>query len=142
MKLCPDCKATKDEAEFYERWQTYKGERRYHSFSHLCKKCWCKRSKKNYEERPSETKRSANIRSKLSRYGLTEQEYNKMFDEQNGCCAICGKHQSEVKKSLYVDHDHKTGKNRKLLCQHCNSLLGFADDNVNALEAAIRYLRG
>ena len=46
-----------------------------------------------------------------------------MFKEQYGCCAICGKHQSELKKALAVDHDHRTGKVRGLVCNMCNYLI-------------------
>jgi hypothetical protein len=36
--------------------------------------------------------------------------YNKQFAEQKGCCAICGRHESEFKTRFHIDHDHKTGK--------------------------------
>jgi hypothetical protein len=73
-------------------------------------------------------------------FGLSLAQYDLMFNEQGGCCAICGRHQSELKKALAVDHDHKTGNIRKLLCARCNILLGFAKDNVELLEASIKYL--
>jgi hypothetical protein len=43
-------------------------------------------------------------------YGITLDDYNKMFNAQEGKCAICQKHQNELKKTLCVDHDHKTGQ--------------------------------
>ena len=58
-------------------------------------------------------------------YGITLDDYNKMFNEQEGKCAICQRHQNELKKILYVDHDHKTGEVRGLLCKNCNVALGF-----------------
>jgi hypothetical protein len=48
-----------------------------------------------------------------------------MFEDQKGCCGICKRHQSEFKKRLGVDHNHSTGKIRKLLCDRCNLGLGF-----------------
>ncbi len=66
--------------------------------------------------------------------------YNEMFSQQKGCCAICKKHQSELKKSLHVDHCHATGKVRELLCQECNHLLGNSQDDMKILLAAIAYL--
>jgi hypothetical protein len=65
-----------------------------------------------------------------------------MFEEQGGCCALCGKHQSELKKALHVDHDHKTGRVRKLLCAKCNLASGAFDDDIGLLSACIEYLEG
>jgi hypothetical protein len=74
------------------------------------------------------------------RYGLTVEEYNQMFADQNGGCAICGTHQSELKRKLAVDHDHETGKIRGLLCSHCNAGIGQFKDNVSLMGFAIDYL--
>jgi CRISPR/Cas system-associated protein Cas10 (large subunit of type III CRISPR-Cas system) len=76
---------------------------------------------------------------KKSKYGLTEEEYKGLFDAQGNKCSICGT-SFEVTKA-FVDHDHKTGGVRGLLCSQCNTLLGMAKDNTEVLEAAIQYLR-
>lgn len=68
-------------------------------------------------------------------------EYDKMFTEQQGCCLICKRHQSEFIKGFAVDHCHTTNKVRGLLCMNCNLLLGYAKDNVDILANAIEYLR-
>ncbi len=62
-----------------------------------------------------------------STYGISLNDYNRMFQIQGGRCAICLKHQSDVKKSLAVDHHHKTGKVRALLCPGCNMVLGMIE---------------
>src|SRR6266851_2489240 len=54
------------------------------------------------------------------RYGMTEADYQKIYMSQLGCCAICKKHSSTFKTRLNVDHNHKTGKIRGLLCYRCN----------------------
>jgi hypothetical protein len=74
------------------------------------------------------------------RYGITTVEYNNMFTAQNGKCAICGKHQSELTKTLAVDHDHKSSVVRGLLCQNCNAGIGFLNDDVDIIRAAADYL--
>ncbi len=74
------------------------------------------------------------------RYNVSTTEYNDMFDAQKGKCIICGTHQSNLKRSLSIDHSHKTNKVRGLLCTKCNLILGLADDNVNLLQNAIKYL--
>ena len=73
-------------------------------------------------------------------YNISLEEYNQIFAEQNGKCAICGKHQSEIKISLYVDHCHNTGRIRGLLCPSCNFGLGYFQDDIENLKCAILYL--
>lgn len=79
-------------------------------------------------------------RSLIQNYGITLEDYNRMFIEQNGCCKICGKHQQDLKASLHVDHNHTTGKVRGLLCHHCNVGLGNFEDDITLLSKAIAYL--
>lgn len=74
-------------------------------------------------------------------YGITPEDYNKMFEEQEGCCAICGSHQSEQKRPLCVDHCHETKVVRGLLCDSCNMGLGKFFDSPLLLENAIKYLQ-
>lgn len=57
-------------------------------------------------------------------YGITLKQYQELFEKQKGCCAICGRHQRNFKSKLHVDHDHKTGIIRGLLCTGCNIILG------------------
>ena len=64
-----------------------------------------------------------------------------MFNKQNGKCAICGKHQIELKQSLCVDHNHTTGKVNGLLCTRCNGAIGMFNDDIILLEKAINYLK-
>lgn len=73
-------------------------------------------------------------------FDITLEDYNKLFAEQEGKCPICNKHQSELKIMLSVDHNHKTGEIRNLLCSNCNFLLGMANDNIEILKNAIKYL--
>jgi hypothetical protein len=77
----------------------------------------------------------------LKTYNLTLEQYNKMWINQNGCCAICKKHELEIQK-LHVDHNHDTGQVRGLLCPQCNKGLGLFYDNKEYLETAIKYLTG
>ena len=75
-----------------------------------------------------------------NRYKLTLEDYNRMFAEQEGCCAICGRHQSILKNRLGVDHDHTTGRVRGLLCSNCNAALGQIQDNIQTLKNMVKYL--
>jgi len=62
-----------------------------------------------------------------------------MLNEQNGVCWICGG--KSGKKRLAVDHDHKTGEVRGLLCKRCNRMLGYYRDNAESFARAAAYLR-
>ena len=73
-------------------------------------------------------------------YGISIDEYNLMFEVQQGKCAICGKHQTELKGVLVVDHCHETGKIRGLLCNDCNKGLGNFADDIENINCAIIYL--
>ena len=76
------------------------------------------------------------------RHGLTKKQIQAQSKKQKHRCIICHKKQKCGKRRrLYVDHDHKTGKFRGLACFSCNSMLGFAKDNIKTLQSAIRYLR-
>ena len=74
----------------------------------------------------------------LAQYGLTLEEYEAMLDEQIGVCAIC---KTSGEGNLAVDHDHKTGKIRGLLCKKCNSALGFFGDDYQLVKTAESYMR-
>lgn len=77
-------------------------------------------------------------------YDLTQPEYDQMFREQNGVCAACGRLETREKNgkvvALSVDHDHKTGKIRGLLCSSCNFALGHVKEDVDTLGKLIAYL--
>jgi hypothetical protein len=100
-----------------------------------CKEC--KRRSYKYTDKMYLRNKHNNLKSK---FNITLEEYNCMFEEQEGCCAICNKHQSELSRSLAVDHSHSNGHVRALLCQSCNTALGKFKDSINMLNKAINYL--
>jgi len=73
-------------------------------------------------------------------YGITLEHYNNMLEQQQNRCAICPEVQSDDFNALSVDHDHKTGQIRGLLCNSCNRGLGFFRDDIALLKKAIEYL--
>ncbi len=74
-------------------------------------------------------------------YGITIQEYDKILAEQNGVCAICGSSETGWKYPwFHVDHCHKTGKVRGLLCQRCNPGIGIFYENPEILRRAAVYI--
>lgn len=83
-------------------------------------------------------KYKANALKKL--YGITLEAWNAMFAAQGGCCAICrgAEHRG---RGWCTDHNHTTGKVREILCQSCNSMVGYARESEANLLAAIAYLK-
>ena len=73
---------------------------------------------------------------------FSHESYLQMLEEQQGCCAICRQKELSKKTRLFVDHDHKTGKIRGLLCHKCNAGLGMFSDSIDFLLKASQYLRG
>jgi Recombination endonuclease VII len=75
------------------------------------------------------------------RYGLTPEQYAAMRSSQGNVCAICAEPLSEGLKS-HVDHCHRTGAVRGILCQSCNHGIGNFRDDPERLRAAVKYLEG
>lgn len=75
-------------------------------------------------------------------YNITLQIYNEMLEGQGGVCAICLGPPNRNKKIFDVDHCHKTGKIRGLLCNRCNSSMGFLKDDPILVERMLNYLNG
>lgn len=82
-----------------------------------------------------------NLRMVLSRHGIDQSQMNDMLNVQNFVCAICHMPQENPPISLAVDHCHKTGTIRGLLCGNCNHALGKFKDSISILESAIVYLK-
>ena len=100
--------------------------------------------RKKYEQRPEVKERIKQnlFKNKLKReYNLTIEDYSEFVGSQNGCCAICGRHQSIFGKKLDIDHCHINGIVRGLLCNQCNQALGLFKDNIDILASAISYLQ-
>ncbi len=90
---------------------------------------------KTHKERYEEGKRICRLR----KLGITLEEYDRLYEEQEGGCAVCfGK--CETGRRLAADHDHKTKKIRGLLCMRCNTFIGKADDDPTLLRLAAEYL--
>jgi hypothetical protein len=75
-------------------------------------------------------------------YGLTLAEFQSMRERQHGQCAICGTSEDKNTRGyrLFVDHDHKRGVIRNLLCGTCNSAIGFLNEDVDLLMKMAKYL--
>jgi DNA-directed RNA polymerase subunit M/transcription elongation factor TFIIS len=93
----------------------------------------------HYRLDPEEQRR----RNYKQNYGITEEDYQRMFEQQGGVCAACGRPETRmnarIKGRLYVDHDHVTGRVRALLCINCNAALGALNDEPQRIEALLAY---
>lgn len=104
------------------------------------------RNKETYKVSRQKTKIKQREKSLIKKYGINLDQYKKINDAQNGVCRICGNSEIALQpngkeiKDLCVDHCHKTGKVRGLLCHACNAGIGHFGDDIKKLEAAIKYL--
>lgn len=73
----------------------------------------------------------------LRTYGITPEDYDRMYADQGGRCDICW----QPDESLHVDHDHVTGRVRALLCGKCNRMIGLANEDPAILGRAVSYLQ-
>lgn len=107
-----------------------------------CKPCYSERQKERYRNSQGVDRIYANLLKRA--YGLTMEQYQGMVAGQGGVCAICGlapvKRRSKTRVRLQVDHDHKTGAVRELLCSRCNRLVWAVEDHHGLLAAVIAYL--
>jgi hypothetical protein len=99
----------------------------------------CIAAREKYRSKPETKDKIRNWRL-LQNYGITNQDYEQMLENQVFCCAGCGLHQNILEKKLHVDHDHVTGRVRGLLCGNCNRALGLVKDNLETLVRLHEYL--
>lgn len=131
VKLCRHCGEWKSISDYHKNKQTKDGKSSY------CKPCASERAAK-WKSDNSDKAKDTDLQRK---YGISLADQLWLYSEQNGCCAICGVEEGSAPRgTLFVDHDHVTGKVRGLLCHHCNSGLGHFMDNVNFLFEAQKYL--
>lgn len=115
----------------YEQWQAVCDEKRRKSREYM--KAWGQTEKGH---------RNRTAQSVMKRCGLTIEQYDQAYDQQEGNCRICGSHRERYgKERLVVDHCHKSGAFRALLCGPCNSAIGMFQEDIGILENAITYLR-
>lgn len=148
MKVCSKCKKALPLNLFYKRKNK--------PLSTICNLCnnerqrayyradvakGITRSMDRYRANP-ESYKDAMLKSRLkNRYGITVEAYNLLAAEQHYICACCSKPFAEFKKRPQVDHCHKTGAIRGLLCPSCNLGIGMFGDGVEGLIEAVDYLQ-
>lgn len=84
-----------------------------------------------------ENKQTVKFKLIEQKYGLSKDEYINKLSKQEFVCGIC---KTKTDK-FFVDHNHKTGKTRGILCHHCNLMLGMSRDTPEILESGARYLK-
>lgn len=132
MKACTKCEEEYPATpEFFHRCKAHKD-----GLSSWCKKCLLAHHRQNNQSPKGKARQRA---SKLKcRFGISINDYNKMFQAQGGVCAICGKPPGDTR--LAVDHDHVTDEVRGLLCVKCNVALGLINDDIDILASMASYL--
>jgi hypothetical protein len=132
---CTKCKKPKEKKEFRARSNRKIGR------SSWCKSClnqWRVDNKKVDQDKWTDRQFAYDLKRN---YGITVEDFNRMFEEQKGQCACCGTSHVGFKRRLHVDHDHLSNQVRGLLCTKCNPGLGYFMDSIEKLEMAILYLK-
>jgi hypothetical protein len=134
LKECPKCKLLLHKEKFN------KSSKLKYGYGVYCKACCSIISKNSNYKYPLTAKKNS-----LKKYGLTLEQYKEIGNSQNWVCSICNKTETRKGKNgkvspLNVDHNHKTGKARGLLCHLCNVSLGGFQDSEEILTKAINYL--
>lgn len=137
-KTCSKCHQCKDLDAFAQRASSKDGRHP-----------WCRECMSTYNKMyAAQRGRDVNRKSRLNReYGLSLQGYDTLLEFQGGGCGICRSEVSDLHRkdgqryrSMCVDHDHKSGQRRGLLCNRCNRAIGLLGDDINLLRSAIGYL--
>jgi hypothetical protein len=146
QKTCKKCGNTKNASEFSNSKNIFV----------WCKKCCAESAAKWRAGNPEKAKQNDSSPKKKKRqkeygrvyrlfrkYGVTMEDYSALFEKQGGACAICRNPPTalnSVSGVLNVDHDHRTGQVRGLLCRNCNTALEGFKDEVKLIDAARDYL--
>lgn len=126
---CCTCNLFRPEEDF--GWDIVRME-----WKRSCRVCNAQRQREYFAANKIKVRRKVTLRN----WGLTDAQYDALFDAQNHKCAICGA-QARDGRALAIDHCHDSGRIRGLLCQDCNLGMGQFADDPELLEAAVRYLR-
>ena len=132
-KTCATCKETYPTTYFYVK------SKKYGTFRSNCKMCHSVFSaEKNRKPEATQARKDAWRKyNRFKLYGVTKEDYDRMYEGQNGECNICNKYY----ELLFIDHCHNDGHVRGLLCNSCNRGLGVFKDDISLLEKAIAHLR-
>lgn len=130
-KLCSRCKEFKPWSEFSKDKQHWSGHKS------ACKLCAVKDFKTWRASNLERARFNDKVSQYKSNYGLSHEDALSLAKNRTRLCKICGQI-----KPLVVDHCHVSGKVRGYICSACNSMLGYAQDNLNTLQKAIEYLKG
>lgn len=103
----------------------------------MCKNCYASDWRNSHPEAIARNAMLARLRS----FGITQEEYEALREEQQGRCAICLNAPSGRFTALAVDHNHETGRIRGLLCNNCNRALGLLGDTLDNVARAANYLK-
>lgn len=118
-----------------ERWATWaeKNPEERRAMKHASKTAWATAN-------PEKVREGNRWAVRKFKYGITRDQYESMWTAQNERCASCGTQEPGRKDGWSVDHCHKTGKVRGIVCHQCNMLAGYSRDTPKHLRLVALYL--
>lgn len=125
IKYCSICEQQKPATR--EHWYPNRGGK--DGLRSWCKLCTNKDNRareKRSKEKWANTRKNGYLKQ---HYGISLEDYQKLLEIQGGKCKVCQTTDSgrKTSKFLSVDHCHKTGKVRGIVCSTCNSIIGFIE---------------
>lgn len=124
---CMKCKEVKRSTEFSRNKATGTG------FHFYCKPCHRRQRRESLERNHGGSSRHYHLKP---RYGIGADEVDELIRRQGGLCAVC-----RVREAKQVDHDHKTGAVRGIVCLLCNAAMGAFHDDPKLIRRAIAYVK-
>lgn len=97
--------------------------------------------KKQLSEERKAKQKISKFRHHLKKYNISYEDYMNILEKQQGKCLGCYRTESQINKRLSVDHCHKTGRVRGLICFTCNLVIGNCYENIDTLNNLIEYLK-
>lgn len=141
-KVCPRCQQELPFSAFTPSKYTATGVQGY------CRACTNQRNRERRRPRTPEQSRTARDAQLRRDYGITHAQYEWILAGQGGVCAICRKPETKIggrhgktPLRLAVDHDHRTGLVRELLCADCNRALGCLGEDIEIAKRLLAYLK-
>lgn len=78
---------------------------------------------------------------RMKKYGMSQDDFDALLEKQGMACAICHRDDWPGKHLPHVDHDHKSGKIRGILCSKCNTALGLVNESLEIIKSMENYIR-
>lgn len=142
LRKCLDCGLEANQMKDLELFANVpKGRTAKYNKLNKCRKCMNEYHKLARKKVPKEIRQKKRRERMLKeKYDISSEEFDILLTKQNNSCSICKKKYNDGEKAFCVDHNHKSGRIRGVLCHNCNVAIGNLEDNIINILNAANYL--